>query len=108
MATETEQATPQEELQEELEEGVILLTEEGGKQVPAKAILTFELRDRQYMALQPIEKGEEVNIGIYELIEEELGQRLVPIQRDARGLAVWNKFRRLLEESKEREEKPTE
>ena len=97
----------QEQQQEQVrteDDDVIELTEENGHRFKAKKILSFELKNREYIALQHVNSQEDgiTDISIYELVEEGQGQKLVPLQKDARGFAVWSTFRRLLEKGEVR------
>lgn len=81
-------------------DSIIELTESDGTVVEMRPIMTFAYQESMYLALQPIKDcAAGTQVSIYELIEEGGAQRIAPIQRDAKGFAVWSEFRRLLEQA---------
>lgn len=80
---------------------ILELSESDGSITEAKIILSFDFKEKNYLALLPVGKENvtATQYSIYELIQDGEAQRLVPIQRDARGFAVWSRFRRLIDQT---------
>ena len=79
---------------------IITLVNEAGEEVKCAIVLIFELEERNYIALLPLENNEENgDIQLYRYIEDENGQSgLGPIESDEEFNMVAEEFQFLLED----------